>query len=381
MRPGDQMENSGARPLNRSRPSCLTGPTQRTDFFHGLLIKSIMIDKLKPGLLALAGIVRNPTVARDIAGALAHGRFDDARRMACTAHLKADLRSEKIVSDRYRYLWICVPKVASRSFVQALQCADPDAEVFVNKRLCDVYAMRPQARDYYSFAFVRHPFDRALSFYRELHVAHTIYAVEDRKRKEEKRRRLFSSYYGLAETADFDDFCRWLNTPYGSDAFAERHFLSQHRQVRAEDGRLPDFVGCLETIDADLGRVAAHLGMPVPVLPMWNTMAGWEASPDVLQTTRRAVRDALLTEWNKELLRTRYASDLELWAEAGQTVGGRGTGSRFPVNFPKWRLGLGGVGLERRARRTRRGSGRPRPSPAPSGSPRAAASPIADCSG
>ncbi len=278
-----------------------------------------MIDKLKPGLLALAAVAQNPPVARDIAGALAHGRFDDARRMVYTAHMKTDLRSEKIVSDRYRYLWICVPKVASRSLMRVLQCADPDAEIFVDKRLCDVYAMRQQARDYYSFTFVRHPFDRALSFYRELHVAHTIYPEEFKK--EEKRRRLFDQYYGLAETASFDDFCRWLNAPYGSDAFAERHFLSQHLQVRAEDGSLPDFVGRLETIDADLGRVAAHLGMPVPVLPMLNTMAGREVVPDVLQTTRRAVKDAFLTERNRELLRTRYAGDLELWAEAGQTVG------------------------------------------------------------
>ena len=34
---GGQMDTDGARSLNRSSPSCVTGPTQRTDFFHGLL--------------------------------------------------------------------------------------------------------------------------------------------------------------------------------------------------------------------------------------------------------------------------------------------------------------------------------------------------------
>ena len=34
---GGQMDTGGARSLNRSSPSCVTGPTQRTDFFHGLL--------------------------------------------------------------------------------------------------------------------------------------------------------------------------------------------------------------------------------------------------------------------------------------------------------------------------------------------------------
>ena len=31
------MDTGGARPLNHSSPSRVTGPTQRTDFFHGLL--------------------------------------------------------------------------------------------------------------------------------------------------------------------------------------------------------------------------------------------------------------------------------------------------------------------------------------------------------
>ena len=31
------MDTGGARSLNRSSPSCVTGPAQRTDFFHGLM--------------------------------------------------------------------------------------------------------------------------------------------------------------------------------------------------------------------------------------------------------------------------------------------------------------------------------------------------------
>lgn len=204
--------------------------------------------------------------------------------------------------------------------MRALIRADPDAEVFFNRSVHDVYAMRSEARDYYSFAFVRHPFDRALSFYRELHFAHTIYTGEQAVHKMEKRQMLFDGYFGLAETGNFDRFCRWLNTAYGSDAFADRHFLSQHMQIRLEDGRLPDFVGRLETVDADLGRVATHLGMRPPMLPMLNTMVGWQAGPKALQTARSAAGNACLTERNKALLRTRYADDLELWADAGQAV-------------------------------------------------------------
>ena len=36
---GVPMETGGVRRLNRSSPSCLNGPAQRTDFFHGLLTR------------------------------------------------------------------------------------------------------------------------------------------------------------------------------------------------------------------------------------------------------------------------------------------------------------------------------------------------------
>ena len=35
---GVQMDTGDARRLNRSSPSCLNSGTQRTDFFHGLLV-------------------------------------------------------------------------------------------------------------------------------------------------------------------------------------------------------------------------------------------------------------------------------------------------------------------------------------------------------
>ena len=274
-----------------------------------------MIDKSKRYLRVLAAVASNPPVTRDVAGALLHGRFRNAKRMAHTAHLKPDLRAEKIISHRYRWLWICVPKVASRSLMHVLRCADPDAEVFVNKSVRDVYAMRPEARNYYSFAFVRYPFERALSFYRELHFAHTIYTGEQGFHKEEKRQSLFDQFYGLEETGSFEDLCLWLNTPYGSDALAEKHFLSQHIQInlRGEHKCLPDFVGRLENLDADMKRIADHLGMPAPALPMLNTMAGWETTPDALNTARSAAMEAHLTPRNKALLRTRYAEDFRMF--------------------------------------------------------------------
>lgn len=282
-------------------------------------------------------------IAKDVAEALSRGAVQDAWRMARTARLSPDLGAEKVISHKYRFLCLCIPKAASRSIRAALRNVDSEVEVVYDRSIHDLHTMRSRVKDYYSFAFIRHPFTRTLSWYWELFFVadafgktyHLYRHRRDRSffdgtagrsvslrsplselaapsRKKEKSRWFFARYYGLKETTGFEDTCRWLNTPYGSDAFADRHFLSQHVQIRLEDGRLPDFIGRFENINADLKYVADRLDMPAPALPMLNTMAGWQTTRHDLEAVR-AEREVQLTERNKALLRTRYARDVELW--------------------------------------------------------------------
>ena len=295
---------------------------------------------------------RVPRVAATLAGrpalrgpavrALARGSFRDLGKMARTVGRPADLGVEKIVCSRYRFLCILVPKAASRSLLSVLRDAAPDTEVFHDRGIAEVYAACPESREYFSFAFVRDPCTRALSLHQELFRAPTVYAEGygryrgDRRRrfhdpvagrtvrfrshlealagperKEEKRRNLFARYYGLEETRNFDDFCEWLNTPWGSDAFADRHFLSQHRQIRLDDGRLPDFVGRFERLGEDLREIGRRLDFPAPTPPLVNTMAGWQSTPEEVGEARRAAEECL-TSRNRRLLSTRYAADFRL---------------------------------------------------------------------
>ena len=258
----------------------------------------------------LAATVSSRVVAADVAGALLRGAFGEAKRAALTVGRTPDLRAEKIVSHKYRYVWLCNPKAASRTIKTVLVAADPAAEIH-EASVSAVYARCPEAKRYYSFAFVRHPFARALSFHSELHFAHRTHGGGQRSLKEGKRRGLLHGFHGLARTKDFGEYCRWLNTPYGADACADRHFLSQHVQIRLEDGRLPDFVGRFERLDADFERVAARLGMTGRALPLLNTIAGWQTTPEAL-TAARSAAAAHLTERNRALLRARYAADLSL---------------------------------------------------------------------
>ena len=163
-------------------------------------------------------IAAKPDLVRELAGAALRGRLAAAARMAVTAARSPDLGAEKIISRKYRYIWLCVPKAASRSIMAALQGITPDDEIFTGTSAAELFAQRPEARDYYSFAFVRNPYTRALSFYADLHFAHLRYSgAAARRRKKERSARFFKRFYGLAETGDFDDFCRWLNTPWASE--------------------------------------------------------------------------------------------------------------------------------------------------------------------
>ena len=233
---------------------------------------------------------------RDVAAALAAAiaAQDHARALALvtTAGCRTDLRAEKMVSRRYRFVWLCNPKVASRSLIAALRAADPDAELFRGRTLEEVLARRPQARGYFTFAFIRHPLDRIRSCHADKHAL----ALRERR----AARWFIEPWHGLSPGMTFAEFCRWLDTPWGSDAFADRHWLSQHRQIRTADGRLPDFLGHWECLDADWRAVTGRLGLPFRELPRLNAGPRGVHAAQAPDTAAAAV------------LRRRYAEDLRI---------------------------------------------------------------------
>ncbi len=97
-----------------------------------------------------------PGPARDralriLADRLARSPGPECRAVAAVALLstagrRPNLRAEKIVSHRRRYLWLCIPKAASRSIIAALGAADPAAELIRGRTLEEVLAAARQTR-------------------------------------------------------------------------------------------------------------------------------------------------------------------------------------------------------------------------------------------
>ncbi|MDE0280898.1 MAG: sulfotransferase family 2 domain-containing protein, partial [Gammaproteobacteria bacterium] len=213
--------------------------------------------------------------------------------LASTAARTPDLRAEKLVSRRYRFVWLCNPKVASRSLIAGLRAADPDAELVRHATFAEILAARPGIAGYTSFAFVRHPVARCFSLWRDKHALAL--------RRRDAYRRFIEPWHGLAAGMDFAGFCRWLATPCGSDAFADRHWLSQHRQIRTAGGRLPDFIGAFERLDEDWRVLCGRLGIAHRALPRLNAgPAGGVPEDDRLDAGTHA------------LLARRYAEDFRL---------------------------------------------------------------------
>ena len=253
--------------------------------------------------MAILGLsTEHRRLAGDLRQVLATNATRSAQSIARTATRGPDLRAEKLVSHQFEFVWICNPKVASRSLIAALLNADPSAELFKELTVRELYAKQPRIRHYLSFAFVRHPYTRA----------HSFYGNKVLRKFNGKEASVIARHHGIDTNSSFDEVCAWLNTHYGSDAFADRHWLSQHRQIRLPTGTLPDFVGRYERLEGDLTRVAARLGMPQPALPLLNTNTGRHPDPKLQdREQRRRMRDLSLR--NRALLQSRYATDFELF--------------------------------------------------------------------
>lgn len=103
----------------------------------------MLIGESKAILRASSALLRHPEMERDVAGALGRRRFGDAARMARAAARRPDVFAEKIVSRKYKFLWLCNPKVASRSIIVSLLILAP----FAASALRESRRLRPPSGD------------------------------------------------------------------------------------------------------------------------------------------------------------------------------------------------------------------------------------------
>ncbi len=164
-----------------------------------------------------------------------------------------------VVSRSWRYVYIRIPKSANSSVVSALfgrfpepglDPADLDrakvrATHFRNLGVGDLFRLR----GYFFFSVVRNPYGRVLS------------AFLDKFREGDKHLAMYGERVATHDggKVTFRAFCRYLAD--GGEA-ENAHWMRQSRILGLADRM--DFVGRLETLDADLERIFARIGGAPP---------------------------------------------------------------------------------------------------------------------
>jgi len=149
----------------------------------------------------------------------------------------------------------------------------------------------------YSFAFVRNPWDRTVSCYRDKIVGE----VPDFTSFSDSGVAHCLSRYGVFKAGmSFDEFVRAVASI--SDEQADEHFRSQAGYVTNLKGRVAvNFVGRYENLADDFEYVARHIGLPVGL------------SLPHLQRAPKKDFAAYYTAETRDLVARRYAQDIDLF--------------------------------------------------------------------
>ena len=211
------------------------------------------------------------------------------------------LDGASFVSERFGFVYHCIPKTLSRSMLQYLAALDPEGfrigyeagAVETLKGIVSTSALK-------SFTFVRNPYSRVVAVYYDKFVNYLDAPGQ---------RALFARYERLRPDMRLAEFVDWLMTDEGNDQRADPHFRSQHYFVLDATGApAVDYLGKFESVEEDVAELQDLLGLARAPLPRVNTNATRKGVS--FDTTHRWLE--VLDDRSKQLLTSRYEGDFEL---------------------------------------------------------------------
>lgn len=176
-----------------------------------------------------------------------------------------------LVSDAHRMVFVHVQKTGGVTVGQVLEEAIPDVRRWPAKgvkhaTLAQALEAEPALGDYWSFAIVRNPWSRLVSWWAMVQRFKGLAAdgVEHAQAR-------FDNNAFLRTARDYPDFETFVVT--GSQELG-RLRIPQVDYVTTASGRTCDFIGRTESLRADVEHVFDHLGLPFPgELPHRNRSA------------------------------------------------------------------------------------------------------------
>ena len=232
--------------------------------------------------------------------------FEDIKNIA--QHARTQDYSQKLISHKYKFVYLRNPKTGSSTIVDIITQIDPDViKVEVGHRNIqhDILTdMKHQIKDYYYFTSARDPYARTLSAYKDM-----VLNVNERKynRKYDIEKHDIETYYGIHGNISFKDFCEWLNSVYGSDVFANRHWISQYLHIY--NSNIPfdynlNYICKLETLNEDLHKIFIELNVDI------------EYVAKHLNRTSDKYEHVIIDDICKDMIYKRYKKDFKIFKYA-----------------------------------------------------------------
>lgn len=205
-----------------------------------------------------------------------------------------------LISKKKKFIFVHVQKTAGISLQQVLQKHAPDARLWHGRHSLASTGVaeigREQWERYFSFAFVRNPWDRLVSHYSM--IREKIDELTPEQREEARPFKFEIWNYVLHFSHDFESFldnCTgliWDRDCYKSFMFNQVDYLTD------EKGEVVvDFIGRFENIVADANEVLGRIGI--------------DAEIPRLNTSKRSDYRDYYTPRTRDLVARRFARDIE----------------------------------------------------------------------
>ncbi len=159
------------------------------------------------------------------------------RKVSQVPLLPAPGRYNLTLSHSRKFIWFRVAKVGTRTILSHLKNSNIPLEV---ENVSLVYYPPKLYEDYFKFAFVRNPWDRLVSCWLDKVIKHNMYEFEGDDRE---KMRQFENFVDYVAGLDIEN--------------CDRHLQLQSRLI---DLNHVNYIGRLETFEADLNRVCEMIG-------------------------------------------------------------------------------------------------------------------------
>lgn len=231
-----------------------------------------------------------------------------------------------ILSHDHRFLFLHIAKTGGRSVNLTLARHCPRLARFNTKKLnpkVDILGRRPgleirqhmtnsEWSDYFKFAFVRNPWDRAVSMYRHIRSAEEMRSDGKLRYLEEITRRLNIDSQSLS----FEIFVKAV---LRDRIFDNYHWDKQILSLTDEAGKqIFDFVGRFENLQADFDTICRRIGFPLARLPHHNK-------------TRRKHYAEYYTAETRDIVATIYRNDIDTFGYEFEDVPADFAEARHPA--------------------------------------------------